>query len=496
MRNRKILIFVLALNLENLIEKVLNRIPRNVLVKYQYEILAIDDGSVDRTFEVLKGYQKKFSKVNLRVLYNPENQGYGGMQKLAFSYALKFGFDVVVLLHGDGQYAPEVIEKMFKPILEEKADAVFGSRMLSKLGAIKGRMPMYKFIGNKILTKFQNIILNSNLSEFHTGYRAYSAKLLRTIPFEKNSNKFHFDTQIIIQLMLSKARILEIPIPTYYGEEISHVEGIKYAVDVIKSTLLSKFHSWSLLYQPEYDIESGLKYPLKVGYISSHTFTLANVPVYSNVLSIGCGDGEFEKKLIEKGCEVTGVDIRIPKHREVLRKFINMDLDDYNKLPRLKEFEIVLLLDILEHLNEPEKFMECLRKKMIGSKPKIILSTANIGFFVTRFQLLFGNFNYGKRGVLDLTHKRLFTFKSISRLLQNSGFVIQKVEGIPAPFPEAVGTGWLGKSLVNLNNLFIKFSPGLFSFQIYIEARPAPHLEELLSTALRTGKYDHKENKI
>lgn len=495
MNRKKVLIFVLALNLENLIEKVLNRIPRKVLAKYHYEILAIDDGSVDRTFEVLKGYQKKFSKVNLRVLYNPENQGYGGMQKLAFSYAIKYGFDVVVLLHGDGQYAPEVIEKMFKPILDGKADAVFGSRMLSKFGAIKGKMPIYKYVGNKILTAFQNFVLNTNLSEFHTGYRAYSIKLLQKIPFEKNSNKFHFDTQIIIQLVLSKARILEIPIPTYYGEEISHVEGVKYALDVVKSTLLCKFHGWSVLYQPEYDIENGIKYPLKYGYSSSHTKALENIPVYSSVISIGCGDGDLEEKIKERNCSITGVDIKFPKNKQVFKKFIPLDLEKYKLLPSMTEYEVVLLLDIIEHLSEPEKFMEEIRRKSIGSKPKIIISTPNIGFFVTRFQLLIGNFNYGKRGVLDLTHKRLFTFRSIERLLQQSGFSITKIDGIPAPFPEAVGTGKLGLGLVKLNNFLIKLSRGLFSYQIYVEARPVPHIDELLKTALLTGKYDHKKIK-
>ena len=148
--------------------------------------------------------------------------------------------------------------------------------MLAKGNALKGGMPFYKYIGNKILTYLQNKILKTNLSEFHSGYRAYSVHALKHLPFERNSNDFHFDTQILIQALLQPFTIQEIPVPTYYGDEICHVNGIKYAWNVLKTTLLSKLHTFSILYQREYDVgcDNNAYYTPKFGYPSSHSFAV------------------------------------------------------------------------------------------------------------------------------------------------------------------------------------------------------------------------------
>ena len=177
-------------NAEHTIEPVLDRIPQSVWEneKYQTEVLIIDDQSPDKTFEKAHQYSTLHPNRRITVLYNPQNQGYGGNQKIGYCYAIKNNFDAVVLLHGDGQYAPEYLEQMILPILNNDADVVFGSRMLNRLDALKGKMPLYKWFGNQILTFIQNKILKSNLSEFHSGYRAYSIKTLSDIP--KNQSSF------------------------------------------------------------------------------------------------------------------------------------------------------------------------------------------------------------------------------------------------------------------------------------------------------------------
>jgi glycosyltransferase involved in cell wall biosynthesis len=163
--------------------------------------------------------------------------GYGGNQKFGYSWAIQNHWDVVVLLHADGQYAPEFIPQIVKPLLENKADAVFGSRMLNKRDALKGGMPKYKWVGNQILTFLQNKLTNQNFSEWHSGYRAYTVEALLKLNLGKLSNGFRFDTQIILELLAAKQRITEIPIPTYYGDEISHVNGLEYAREIIWDTL-------------------------------------------------------------------------------------------------------------------------------------------------------------------------------------------------------------------------------------------------------------------
>ncbi len=144
------------------------------------------------------------------------------------------------MLHGDGQYPPEQLDAMVAPLKDHVADTVFGSRMLKKRDALKGGMPLYKFIGNIVLTRLQNTMLGSSLSEFHSGYRAYRLAALKKIPWMHNSNGFDFDTDIIIQLLDNEFHIKEIPIPTRYGDEISHVNNIAYAAKVIYTTFLSR----------------------------------------------------------------------------------------------------------------------------------------------------------------------------------------------------------------------------------------------------------------
>jgi glycosyltransferase involved in cell wall biosynthesis len=213
---------------------VIRRIPTALLERYELDVLIIDDASRDGTFA--RGFEESRREgvpFRVRVLFNPVNQGYGGNQKLGYRYAIDNGYDLVAMVHGDGQYAPECLPGLLKPFEGEKIGAVFGSRMLTASGALRGGMPLYKFAGNRVLTWIQNRLLRSSLSEFHSGYRLYSVRALQSIPFERNSKDFHFDTEIIIQLLIAKVPIQELPIPTFYGDEICRVNGIAYALNVV-----------------------------------------------------------------------------------------------------------------------------------------------------------------------------------------------------------------------------------------------------------------------
>ena len=252
---RKLLIYIVTFNHEKFILDVINRIPKNLVDKYDVEILINDDSSSDSTFKLTYQFIDNLkSNFKFKIFSNPKNQGYGGNQKIGYHYAIKNNFDYVALLHGDGQYAPEYLPKLVEPLDNDNADAVFGSRMLTKGAALKGGMPLYKFIGNKILTFFQNLLLASKLSEFHSGYRVYSVNALSKIPFELNANDYSFDTEIIIQLLISNLKIKEVPIPTYYGEEISYVNGIKYAYQICVATLKSQLQKKGIFYDRKFDI--------------------------------------------------------------------------------------------------------------------------------------------------------------------------------------------------------------------------------------------------
>ena len=242
MRKEKILIFIPAYNVEKKITKVLNKIPKIVFNKYNTKILVIEDNSSDKTLSVIKKViKKKGDKIKIYLIVNKKNKGYGGVQKIAFNYAIKKNFKYVVMLHGDNQYPANKILLLIKPLLTNKYDAVFGSRMINSINALKGGMPLYKYLGNIALTFFQNLVLSSNLSEFHSGYRSYKVSSLKKIKFKINTNDFHFDTEIIIQFLKNNLKIKEIAMSTHYGNEISHLRSIPYGLNIVRSTLVSRF---------------------------------------------------------------------------------------------------------------------------------------------------------------------------------------------------------------------------------------------------------------
>ncbi|MGA0131227.1 MAG: glycosyltransferase family 2 protein [Ilumatobacteraceae bacterium] len=232
----KIGILVVAYEASATLESVLNRIPSDFRSTL-HTILVCDDASSDDTYQVGMRVKQSRPDLPLEVIRRPVNLGYGGNQKAGYRWMIDHDLDVVVLLHGDGQYAPEFLPRMVAPIVDGRADVVFGSRMLERGAALRGGMPKYKFVGNKILSFLQNRIAGVNLSEWHSGYRAYSVASLARVGFELNADYYDFDTQIILQMIESHQRILEIPIPTFYGDELSRVNGIRYGWRILKHTL-------------------------------------------------------------------------------------------------------------------------------------------------------------------------------------------------------------------------------------------------------------------
>jgi glycosyltransferase involved in cell wall biosynthesis len=180
------------------------------------EMILVDDASSDDTTELAE-------TLGLRVIKHPHNVGYGGNQKTCYMEALRRNADIIIMLHPDNQYDPSFIPEILRPITAGEADVVFGSRMLMPGGARNGGMPLYKFVANRILTTLENWILGTQLSDAHTGYRAYSSRFLRTVPFMRNSNDFVFDTQIIVQARAFGFTMREVPVTTKYFPEASSV---------------------------------------------------------------------------------------------------------------------------------------------------------------------------------------------------------------------------------------------------------------------------------
>lgn len=226
-------VFVLmpAYNASATIESVFARIPAEAQRRIKRYVV-VNDGSSDDTAAALESLQRQFP--TLVVLNHDVNRGYGEAEKTLLRYALREGAEVGILLHSDGQYSPEKICELLEPFDNDTADMVQGSRMLGG-GALRGHMPLYKFIANKALTAVENWAFGLRMAEYHSGYMLYSRKALESIPFEKLSSSFDFDLEMIVLACVKGLRIAEIAIPTIYAGEKSHLNPIRYGFDVLST---------------------------------------------------------------------------------------------------------------------------------------------------------------------------------------------------------------------------------------------------------------------
>lgn len=228
--NQKIIVVLPAYNASKTLEQTYNEIPFDIVD----EVVLVDDNSLDNTSEVAKqlGIQ--------HIIKHDENKGYGGNQKTCYNKALELDADIVIMLHPDYQYTPKLIHSMSYIIANGLYDVVIASRILGK-GALKGGMPLYKYIANRFLTLTQNVLMNQKLSEYHTGYRAYSKKVLESIDFSNNSDDFVFDNEFIAQIFNKRFEIAEITCPTKYFEEASSINlkrSIIYGLGVLRVSFL------------------------------------------------------------------------------------------------------------------------------------------------------------------------------------------------------------------------------------------------------------------
>lgn len=201
-----------AYNAARTLERTYNDIPKHAVD----DIILVDDASHDETVE-------KARQLGIHVIVHPENRGYGGNQKTCYTAALHRGAEVIVMVHPDYQYDPRVLPDLIAPILSGRADVVFGSRLATRGGALAGGMPLYKFLGNRFLTTVENVVFGRNMSEYHTGLRAYSRRFLESIPFMRNSDGFGFDSEVVGQIVTGGYRLEEIPVETRYFREASSV---------------------------------------------------------------------------------------------------------------------------------------------------------------------------------------------------------------------------------------------------------------------------------
>ncbi len=523
-------ILIVAYNAAATLAKVLDRIPKEFRPNIA-EVIVSDDSSTDSTYLVGLGYQQAVDDLPLTVLRNAKNLGYGGNQKVGYRWAMEHDLDIVVLLHGDGQYAPEFLPAMVAPLESGVVDAVFGSRMLETRAARKGRMPIYKYVGNRILTTLENKALGTSLSEFHSGYRAYRVDSLRRLAFESYSDDFDFDTEIIIGMVDKRMRIEEIPIPTFYGNEICYVNGMRYASQVLQHVLTYRFQTamepggstaedggrpsptrvtaasaqGSVASGPaanghdpdgpnghgagdpaagdlddrdrmERSLDGG--YPFKWHPLSSHGRLLARAdsdrPL--RILDLGCAAGLLSDQLRRRGHHVTGVD-----HQKAggvdgrTDAFFLADLGSGLPDGLAGPFDLVILGDVLEHLRHPEVLLTQLHG-MLAERGALLVSVPNFGHWYPRARVLFGVFGYDRRGILDEDHVRFFTRRTIQRLFSSTGWHVVRREAVGVPWEELLSDGGTAQRAARvIERVALMARETLFGYQFLFELVEATH---------------------
>jgi glycosyltransferase involved in cell wall biosynthesis len=469
-------VLIVAYNAASTLSGVLDRLPERFQSRVA-EVLVCDDASADATYQVGLEYRTQ-SRLPLTVIRHPRNLGYGGNQKTGYRWAIEHDLDIVVLLHGDGQYAPEVIEDLIAPLIAGEGDAVFGSRMMGPGSARLGGMPVYKYVGNRILTAFSNGLTGMNLTEWHSGYRAYRVDALREIPFDSNSDGFDFDTEIILQLHEAGKTIVEVPIPTYYGDEICRVNGLAYARDVAVDVARYRLHkvgfgSGELAFGQEgYD-------DLKLTPWSSHGQLLAWLSRRqpSRILDVGCADGRLGELLRLSGHTVLGVDaMKLDGVQDRLDGFVEADLNDGLPPEVGTGFDVVVAADVLEHVIDPTAALAQLRD-VLAPGGVLMVSVPNFAHWYPRLRVLFGRFGYDRRGILDATHLRFFTRTSFEQLLESAGLRVRRrsTAGLPVEVAErggAVPTS-IEHFIARVDRLAVVLWPTLFGYQFLFELEPS-----------------------
>ncbi len=237
-KDQKVIVVLPAYNAAKTLEKTFHEIPHTLVD----EIILCDDASGDDTLEIA-------SKLGIQhVIAHPRNMGYGANQKTLYNKALELGGDIIIMLHPDYQYTPKLIPAMIHIIGEKIYPVVLGSRILGK-GALPGGMPRYKYVANRILTLFQNFILNYKLSEYHTGYRAFHRSVLESIPYQKNSDNFVFDNEVLAQIIFYRFHIAEVTCPTRYFSDASSInftKSILYGLGVLRVSMVFRLCRWGL----------------------------------------------------------------------------------------------------------------------------------------------------------------------------------------------------------------------------------------------------------
>jgi glycosyltransferase involved in cell wall biosynthesis len=481
---KKVAVFIIGDGREQDVESVLRRIPQE-LIPHFAEVFAFLDGSSATAQHVAAEIGRSCRGPKISVYVTPFNRGHGGNQKLGYLYCINRGYDIVILLHSHGQYAPEYIPRLLAAFGDDP-DAVLASRMMDRRSALEGGMPWHRWLGNRLVSALENRLLGTLLSDFHTGFRAYKIAALKKVPFVFNSDDRHFDTEIVVQAVATQWRLKEVAIPTDYGDPKSHPHGVTYALNCLRAAVRFQLVNWGLFYRRNYDF--GLfetdKYQFKQSPHSLHQYLLRSGDFRPdmNSIELGANRGILSSHVAKKVKRHLAIDILLPD-RAGGAEPLAMDLNTSFAARLPGPFDACIALDVIEHLDDPEGFLSQVFD-LLRIDGCLYISTANVSYLPIRLSLLAGQFNYGKRGVLDRTHKRLFTVAGFQHLLAQYGFQVEGLRGFAPPLTDLVSSSGLMQAVECVHAFLSRHLPALFAYNFVVTARRMHGIADIFEMAV------------
>jgi len=478
----KFLLGIFFHNDENRVSALLESLESTFALAESIHIFLIDDHSMDGTLARLK--KNLQTKSNLHLIQNARAYGYGGTQKILCRMGIANGFDALAIMPAtstDSQL--KSLAGLFRQFEADPKDLLVG---------ISDRVPIRSFF-SAVASKIQSQLAGEKVRGWRSPYKIYATSAVEKTAYELNTNGAYFDTELMLQLIDQRSGAREISHADYRDQRNGALNTFTDSIRALKASLKYKLQQYNLFYDIRYfpeniraaqtdtEAEQPSVYQEKFDSMSPHALVAFDdrlIPLQSVVLDIGCSTGYVASQLIgKKKCRVTGIDM-LPEHRVhhqgMQYRQINLENNQsaVNAVLREDNFDVVLLLDVLEHLSAPELFLLNLNRQISEKPPKFLMSTGNVAFIAIRLMLAMGFFNYGKRGILDITHKRLFSLRTFRNLMEQTGFLIDKEYFFPLPFHALGFPKKLAMFLEKVNVLLIRIRPSLFAYQVMMEATP------------------------
>ena len=465
-------------------QPVLTALPREMLASDEVRFLILNETTAapGRGMEIARWRDESGAR-HVDVVQHSLALASGACQKLGLRYALDRGFDLVIVTPEDPDADGSILGEVLVRGAAGGADVVVG---IARRGPASQRPAVAPALSQAgaVSPRTRPGACRRDLPR---AYRGYSTRFLSTIPFEMNANDARFDFEVLLQAEHAGATVLTVEAGGVTpGWRTRPRLSLAEAGALLSSLAQFRLHRAGMLCSLKYRDLGPVRYANKTAVLySSHATALALTREFGprRLLDIGCGSGFVASQCTAAGIEVTGVDIRPPMPGS-MRHFIRADLDREALPVDPCGFDLILMLDTIEHFARPEQFLIDLRNRAPAGTPaellpRMVLSTPNVAFIAMRLNLLLGRFNYAERGILDITHKRLFTLSSLLRLLRDCGYVTERVIPVAAPF-EAVFGGWLGSLLGRANRFLLVLWRRLFAFQFIVVCRPLPNIRQLL----------------